>query len=55
MLLRLLEARFGKLPGEAKARVMSARVSQLDDWAVRALHAAALDELLEAGASGLSG
>ncbi len=55
MLLRLLEARFGKLPGKAKARVMSARVSQLDDWAVRALHVAALDELLDAGALGLSG
>ena len=51
ILLRQLEARFGKLPGEAKERVMSAGISQLDDWAVRVLSASALDDLLDAGAS----
>jgi len=50
ILLRQLEARFGKLPRAAKARVMSARVSQLDDWAVRVLSVSALEELLEPGA-----
>jgi len=52
ILLRLLEARFGRLPKEAKARVRSARISQLDDWAERILLASALDELLDARASG---
>jgi len=33
-------------------RVRSARIAQLDDWAERVLLASALDELLEAGASG---
>jgi len=53
MLLRQLEARFGKpLPRKAKDRVKSAGITQLDDWAVRVLSVSALDELLEAGASG---
>jgi len=46
LLLRLLERRFGALPGWARDRVAAADVATLEEWVVRVLDAASLGEVL---------
>ncbi len=45
-LLRLLERRFGKLPGWATDRVRAADTVMLEEWSFRVLDAASLEEVL---------
>jgi hypothetical protein len=46
LLLRLLERRFGVLPGWATDRVRAADIATLDEWSLRVLDAASLEEVL---------
>jgi len=46
LLLRLLERRFGILPGWAKDRVLTADPVMLEEWSLRVLDAASLEEVL---------
>lgn len=46
ILLRLLERRFGPLPEVALQRIASADARTLEDWSLRLLDAASLDEVL---------
>jgi hypothetical protein len=45
LLLRLLERRFGVLPGWARDRVLAADTSVLEEWGLRVLDAATLEEV----------
>jgi hypothetical protein len=45
-LLRLLERRFGTLPGWAGDRVRAADTVMLEEWSFRVLDAASLEEVL---------
>jgi hypothetical protein len=46
LLLRLLERRFGVLPGWAADRVLAADSGTLAEWSLRVLDAASLEEVL---------
>jgi hypothetical protein len=46
LLLRQLERRFGALPDTARDRVLAADTVTLEEWALRVLDAATLDEIL---------
>jgi hypothetical protein len=46
LLLRLLERRFGVLPGWARDRVLAADTVVLEEWSLRVLDAASLEEVL---------
>jgi hypothetical protein len=46
LLLRQLERRFGVLPGWAKDRVLAADIVMLEEWSLRLLDAASLEEVL---------
>jgi hypothetical protein len=46
LLLRLLEHRFGALPGWAKDRIATADTAALEDWGLRILDAASVDDVL---------
>ncbi len=46
LLLRLLERRFGALPDLARVRVLAADTDTLEEWGLRVLEAATLDEVL---------
>jgi hypothetical protein len=46
LLLRLLERRFGALPDAVKDRVGAADISMLEDWGMRILDAATLDDVI---------
>jgi predicted transposase YdaD len=46
LLIRLLERRFGTLPGWAHDRVAAADAAALEEWSLRVLDAASLDEVL---------
>jgi hypothetical protein len=46
ILLKLLTARFGRVPADAKAKVLAATPQTLDRWALRALTAASLQAVL---------
>jgi hypothetical protein len=46
LLLRLLERRFGVLPGWAKDRIATADTVALEEWGLRVLDAASLDDVL---------
>jgi len=46
LLLRLLERRFGILPGWAKDRVLAAETVMLEEWSLRVLDAGSLEEVL---------
>ena len=48
-LLRLLAARFGRVPAEAKERILSAKEATLARWSVRVLTAPTLEEVLGSG------
>jgi predicted transposase YdaD len=45
LLIRLLERRFGALPGWARDRIASADIADLEEWSLRVLDAASLDEV----------
>jgi hypothetical protein len=45
LLIRLLERRFGALPGWARDRIASANIADLEEWSLRVLDAASLDEV----------
>lgn len=47
MLLRLLQLRFGEVPGEVRARVLSAGAEALELWVERLLGASALDDVFQ--------
>ena len=46
MLLRLLERRFGALPGWARDRVAAADTAALENWGLRILDADSLHDVL---------
>jgi hypothetical protein len=46
MLLRLLERRFGALPGWVSERIAAADTSALEEWSLRILDAKSIDEVL---------
>ena len=46
LLLRLLERRFGALPGWAKDRIATADSVALEEWGLRVLDAGSLDDIL---------
>ena len=46
ILLRQLERRFGALPGWARDRIATADTAALEDWGLRVLDAASLDDVL---------
>lgn len=46
LLLRLLERRFGVLPGWARDRIAAADTAALEEWGLRVLDAASLDDVL---------
>ena len=46
VLLRLLERRFGALPGWAKDRIATADSVALEEWGLRVLDAGSLDDIL---------
>lgn len=46
ILLRQLERRFGVLPGWARDRIAAADTAVLEDWGLRVLDAASLEEVL---------
>jgi hypothetical protein len=46
LLLRLLERRFGALPGWAKDRIATADTVALEEWGLRVLDAGSLDDVL---------
>jgi predicted transposase YdaD len=46
LLIRLLERRFGTLPGWARDRIAAADAAALEDWSLRVLDAASLDDVL---------
>lgn len=46
LLLRLLERRFGVLPGWARDRVLAADTVKMEEWGLRVLDAASLEEVL---------
>ena len=46
-LLEQLKARFGRVPAEARARVLAAKEATLKRWSLRLLTASTLDEVLE--------
>jgi predicted transposase YdaD len=46
LLLRLLERRFGALPGWARDRIAAADTLALEEWGLRVLDAASLDDVL---------
>lgn len=50
-LLLLLRQRFGRLPAAVVARIDSARLAELDDWFVRGITAASLEDVLGATAA----
>ncbi len=45
LLLRLLERRFGTLPGWATDRVLGAEIALLEEWSLRVLDAASLEKV----------
>ncbi len=45
LLLRLLERRFGVLPDWARDRVLAADTDMMEEWGLRVLDAASLDEV----------
>ncbi len=45
LLLRLLEHRFGILPDWARDRVLAADIMMIEDWSLRVLEAASLDQV----------
>jgi len=45
LLLRLLERRFGVLPGWARDRVLAADTDTMEEWGLRVPDAASLDEV----------
>jgi hypothetical protein len=47
MLLALLKARFGRVPAEAKARILAAKEAQLERWSIRVLTAPTLEAVLD--------
>jgi hypothetical protein len=46
LLLRLLEKRFGVLPGWARDRVVAAETVMIEEWGLRLLEAASLEDVL---------
>jgi hypothetical protein len=46
LLLRQLQRRFGALPGWATDRVRAADSAMIEDWSLRVLDAASLEEVL---------
>jgi hypothetical protein len=46
LLLRLLERRFGSLPGWARDRIAAADTITLEEWGLRVLDAASLEDVL---------
>jgi len=46
LLMRLLERRFGALPGWAKDRIVTADSTALEEWGLRILDAGSLDDVL---------
>jgi hypothetical protein len=44
--LRLLERRFGDVPGWARDRVLAADTVMMEEWGLRVLDAASLEEVL---------
>jgi hypothetical protein len=46
LLLRLLERRFGTLPGWALDRIATADTVALEEWSLRVLDATSLDDVL---------
>ncbi len=46
LLIRQLERRFGTLPGWAQDRIAAADAAALEDWSLRVLDAASLDDVL---------
>jgi predicted transposase YdaD len=46
LLLRQLERRFGALPEPVRARVLAADTTVLEEWGLRILDAASLDEIV---------
>jgi hypothetical protein len=46
LLIRQLERRFGTLPGWAQDRIAAADGAALEDWSLRVLDAASLDDVL---------
>ena len=46
ILLRQLERRFGALPDWARDRIAAADTAALEDWGLRVLDAASLDDVL---------
>ncbi len=46
LLLRLLERRFGVLPGWARDRVLAANTVMIEEWGLRVLEAASLEDVL---------
>jgi len=46
LLLRQLERRFGVLPGWARDRVLAADTVMIEEWGLRVLEAASLEEVL---------
>ena len=46
LLRRLLERRFGTLPGWAQDRIAAADTAVLEDWGMRVLDAGSLDDVL---------
>ena len=46
MLRRLLERRFGALPDWARDRIAAADTAVLEDWGLRVLDAASLEDVL---------
>jgi hypothetical protein len=46
LLLRLLERRFGALPASARDRVSAADTVMIEEWGLRLLEAASLEEVL---------
>jgi hypothetical protein len=47
MLVQILTAKFGALPGSASAKVNAASTAQLETWGIRAATAGTLDEIFE--------
>ncbi len=47
MLLTQLKARFGRVPAEAKARILAAKEPALARWSVRVLSAPTLEAVLD--------
>lgn len=47
ILIRLLNARFGPLPGDVSREVREASIDQVEEWAIRAATVATLDKVFD--------